>query len=183
MKIRAAGKAAGTNQKGVALVLALIITLVVFLLIVSTLYVITASTTMSGVGKRYATASEAADGSIHVVKDSINLAMWGEQIATIFHAGGSCSEGAYNIAYAILKENTPCTTSITLPGVSGASFEATVTVRRLYTVALPGGRLEFARSAGGVSSTVIFYRITSTVKGKNSNDATAENSVLYRFAG
>lgn len=177
-KVRTAGKGAIRNQKGVALVISLIITLVVFLLIMSTLYVVTVSTTMSGVGKRYASASEAADGSVNVVKDAINLAMLTDPDTSMFNAGGSCSEGSYTILEAIMTQGLPCTTSLALQ-----NYDATVTVKRLYTIGIPGGRLEFARSASQAPATAVFFRITTVVKGKNSNDATAENSVLYRFTG
>ena len=146
------------------------------------LYFLTQSTIMSGAGKRYATAAEAADGAVNVMKDSINLIMWGEPITALPIATGGCLEG-YALSNAVLNNNTTCSTTITLPTALGGNYTATVTVTRLYSITLPGGRLEFARSAGGVSSTAIFYRITATVRGAGSDNSVAENSALYRFTG
>lgn len=163
------------NEKGIALVIALLMSVAIMALAAGVLYFITQATGMSGAGKRYATASEAADGAVNVIKDTINLTMWGEPPAAGLFPGVNC------LSTAILTEGSLCTTTITLPGTVGGSYTATITLLRLYSVALPGGRLEFARSAGGLSSTAIFYRINSTVTGPN--NTRAENSALYRFAG
>lgn len=165
------------TQKGVALIVALLMSVAIMALAAGVLYFLTQSTTMSGAGKRYATAAEAADGAVNVVKDSINLIMWGEAITALT---GNCSEG-YALSNAVLNNNTTCSTAIDLPAPLGGSYTANVTVTRLYSVTLPGGRLEFARSAGGVSSNAIFYRITATVTGPD--NSVAENSALYRFTG
>ncbi|MBI3398062.1 MAG: hypothetical protein HY026_02340 [Deltaproteobacteria bacterium] len=167
-----------TNNKGIALVVALLMSVAIMALVAGILYFITQSTIMSGAGKRYATASEAADGAINVVKDSINKTMWGETVTTMITA--TCTGQTYNLSFAILNQGSACQTTITLTGISG-DYRATVTLLRLYTVSLPGGRLEFARTAGGAPSTAIFYRITVSVQGPN--NATAENSALYRFTG
>lgn len=168
------------TQKGVALIVALLMSVAIMALAAGVLYFLTQSTTMSGAGKRYATAAEAADGAVNVVKDSINLIMWGEAITALPIATGNCSEG-YALSNAVLNNNTTCSTAINLPSALGGSYTANVTVTRLYSVTLPGGRLEFARSAGGVSSNAIFYRITATVTGPD--NSVAENSALYRFTG
>ncbi len=168
------------NNRGVALVMALIVTLVVFLMIGGIWYVITQSTLMTGAGKRYATAEEAADGAINLIRDSISQAMYGQSVASIFPGGGSCTEGG-TMTNAILTNNQKCTTPrFSLLSTGGSNYMATVTVERLYSMSIAGGRIEFARG-GGVGSTAIFYRITTIVVGPN--NATAENSVLYRFVG
>jgi hypothetical protein len=164
------------SNRGIALVLALIITLVVFLLVGSTLYVINQSTKISGAGKKYATASEAADGAVEVMKDAINLVMYGEPVGTLPMTD---TDGLVN---ALALNNMPATVTLTLPGGAGfTSYTAKITVERLYTKALPGGRIEFARSAGGAGSTAIYFRITSVVTGPNNTKA--ETSALYRFSG
>jgi hypothetical protein len=166
------------NERGVALVIALLFSMSIMALVTGVLYYVTQATTMSGAGKRYATAEEVADGAVNVVKDSINLAIWGENIAGLFSGAD-----AVCLTDAILNENGVCENiSLTLPGVlDGQNFQARVTVERLYSVSLPGSRLEFAKSAGGVSSTAIYFRISVVVTGPGS--AQAENSALYRFAG
>lgn len=162
------------SENGIALLTSLLLSLGVMIMILGILYFITQSTTMSGAGKRYATASEAADGAVEAAKDDINQAMWGNATASMFQ-GSSC------FATAMVTNNSPCTSSITLPGTGSANFNASVTVVRLYNVAIPGGRLEFARSNGGAPSMAIYFRITTTVTG--SNNSKAQNSVLYRFTG
>lgn len=161
------------NDKGIALVMALVISLVVMLTITGVLYFIIQSTTMSGAGKRYATAAEAADGAVEVMKDAINLMMVGDSIAALPIVDGPppC------LVNAILSENQICTTTITLPGtVSG--FTATVVVERLYSSTLVGGRIEFARG-GGAPTTGVFYRINTTVAGPAGTSA--ETTALYRL--
>lgn len=162
------------NDKGIALITSLLMSMVIMVMVTGVLYFITQSTKMSGAGKRYATADEAAVGAVNVMKDTINLTLWGDTVAPLFPSG-NC------ISAAILTQNNPCQTTLNLPAALGGNFTATVTLNRLFTRALPGGRLEFSRSASGAPSTAIFFRITTKVTGPNS--ATAENSMLYRFAG
>ena len=167
-----------SGQQGIALVTALIVTLVVFLLIVSTLYVITSSTTVSGAGERYASASEAADGAVEVMQESINLVMYGEPSSSLpvqeQHAGDLIS--------AMTTTNNPKTVTLNLAGTGLAtSYTAEITVERLYSKALPGGRLEFARSAGGSGGTAVYFRISTVVTGPNNTKA--ETTALYRFVG
>ncbi len=173
-----------TGRKGIALVLALLMSLSILALASGVLYFISQSTSMSGAGKRYATAAEAAEGAVDVMKDTVNLTMWGEPQPGVF-PGTNCKDQSgntqsYNLSFAILNEDTFCQTNINMPGVMG-SYTAEVTILRLYTLNLPGGRLEFAKAAGGASSTAIVFRITTKVEGPD--NAVAENTVLYRFVG
>ncbi len=158
------------NNKGIALITALLMSLVIMVMVTGVLYFITQSTKMSGAGKRYATADEAASGAVNVMKDTINLTLWGDTVAPLF-PDDSC------IAAAILTQGSLCETSLNL----GGNFTAAVSLKRLFTRALPGGRLEFSRSASGAPSTALFFRITTKVTGPD--NATAENSILYRFSG
>jgi len=164
------------NQSGIALLMALIITVVVFLMVGSTMYMITQSTSISGAGKRYATASEAADGSVEVMKDAINLLLYGEPVTNLPLGNTG------NLVNAITELNQPTTVSINLPASAFFSkYTASITVERLAVRALPGGRLEFARSAGGAGGTAIFYRISTVVTGPGNTKA--ETTALYRFVG
>lgn len=159
------------NERGAALIIALLISAVIFVMVTGVLYLIEQSTVMSGAVKRYATAEEATDGAIEVVKETINLTMLGEPVTNRLSAN-CIFNGVSNL-------NSPCTGTITLPGAVG-NYTATVTFERLYTRDLPGGRLEFARSAG-VPTTAVFYRITTIVTGPD--NTRAENSALYRYTG
>ncbi len=164
------------NQRGIALVIALLMSAAIMVLVMGTLHVVSQSTSISGAGKRYETAGEAADGAIDVLKDTINLTLWGDSFAGVFPPSDKTI-----LTNAILNDGGTCTTSITLPDAIKGSFEAAVTITRLYTVSLPGSRLEFSRASGGAPSTAIFYRLTAVVTGPNNTKA--ENSALYRFAG
>jgi Tfp pilus assembly protein PilX len=169
-------------DSGVALVAALIITAVVFLLIMSSLYVITSSTSISGAGKRYATASEAADGAVELAKDTITLTWRTEDLPSIVPAG-NCEDKAYDLSYAVQNLNNPCTKTITLPGTMNVGYDAKVTIEYLYLTGQAGSRIEFPpRFVGGMSGVGLYYKITTIVKDTKKN-TTAENSVLYRFTG
>ena len=171
------------NQRGIALVMALLISVAIMAMITGTLLMINRSTQVSGAGKVYNSAEEAADGAVNILKDSINLAMWGEPIASVFNDAGVCSnDTTTTLSSAALVNGSVCVTSINLASTALATgYTATVILERLYSVIPPGSRLEFSRATGGASSAMIFFRITTRVVGPN--NTTAENSVLYRFAG
>lgn len=166
------------NERGIALVMALIITLVVFMLIMSTMYVVNTATKLSGAGKRFATAAEAADGAVEVMKDSINLILYGESTTTLplDSATTACLQTA-------VTTNSSCSgVKLNLTGTGLLqTYTATMTVQRLYSMTIPGGRMEFARSAGGSGGTAVFFRISTSVVGPN--NTTAETTALYRFVG
>ncbi len=157
--------------------MALIITLVVFMLIMSTVYVTTTSTKISGAGKRYASASEAADGAVEVMKDCINLTAYGDSIDSLPFLDTS------GLATALSNINSPTQVTLNLSGTSlFQTYTAKIIVERLYSQAIPGGRLEFARSAGGSGGTAVYYRINAVVIDKN-NNSRAETTAVYRFVG
>ena len=164
------------TEQGIALVSALMISLAVMILILSTLYFVTQSTSMSGAGKRYATASEAADGAVEVMKDAVNLILAGESAGSLPIADNDppC------LLDAVFSDNLSCTTTLTLPGTVD-DFNASIIIMRLYSAPIPGGRIEFARAGGGAPTTAIYYRINTIVTG--TGGTRAETSALYRFAG
>jgi hypothetical protein len=159
-----------STDKGIALVMALVISLAVSLLIMSTVYFIVQSTNMSGAGKRYATASEAADGAVEVMKDAVNLILMGEPVSSlpIVDASTPC------LVDSILNENASCTTTLTLPGEGlFARYSASITVMRLYTSSV-GSRIEFSKSGGEA----VYFRINTVVTGPGGTRA--ETTALYR---
>lgn len=166
-----------SRSNGIALVMALIITAVVLLLIISTMYVITSSTKMSAAGKRYATASEAADGAVEVMKDSINLVMYGEPISSL------PLQDTAQLINAITTLGQPTTVSLNLSGTGLFQvYTAQITIERLYSKVIPGGRIEFARSAGGSGGTAIYFKISTAVTDSKTNTK-AETTAVYRFVG
>ncbi|HAK61243.1 MAG TPA: hypothetical protein DCO77_12835 [Nitrospiraceae bacterium] len=178
------------NQKGIALVTALVVVLVVFLMIMSTLYIATISTKISGAGKRYATAQDAGDGSIEVIKDAIDKLWYNDSLPDLFTDGTikppypDCtgSGESSHLFNAIENIGNPCTMTMTLPGTVGGNYTAKVTVEFVFRAGLPGSRIEFPpRFTAGKSNTAMFYRITTIVTGPD--NTTAENAVLYRYTG
>lgn len=162
---------------GIALVAALVITLAVTIFITGTLYVVTQSTMMSGAGKRYSTAAEAADGSIEIMKAAVQLIARGEPAAAlpIVDSSPGCLVEAV-----LFLENVPCTTSLTLPASDlFSNYSAKITLTRLFSSQLPGSRLEFPKSGNGPPSTAIYYRINAIVTG--AAGIKAETSALYRY--
>lgn len=164
-----------TNERGVALVTALLMSVVIMVMAAGVLYLIIQSTSLSGGGKKYATAAEAADGAVQMAKDTINQVMWGGTPATVL----AVTSGT--LVDAMTQNSASCTLTGNLPGTGNVNYAATVVITRLYTITIPGGRIEFARSAGGTPSQAVYYRITTKVTGPN--NTSAENAALYRFTG
>ncbi len=164
------------NQRGIALLMALIITFVVFMMIVTTIYMVTTSTKVSGAGKRYATACEASDGAVEIMKTAINLVEYGQPMNTLpfTTVSGNLLTALTSTAPAVVSVNLQGTTPLT-------NYSAQITVQMLYRSGLPGGRIEFGRSAGGSGGTAIYFKISTMVAGPN--NTTCENTVVYRFVG
>ena len=173
------------NDSGIALVMALIITLVVFLLVASTLYVVIQSTKMSGTQKYYKTACEASDGAVEIMKDAINAFSYASGDVPSLLSSSSCLKGA------VIVGGPPCKITFNLPSSMSATFDASVTVTRLYVTAMPGGTLEFSSSRSFGGKTAIYYRIQTNVFGpkvsdgfggftQQQNSSTCENSVVFR---
>jgi len=164
------------TEQGIALVVALMISLAVMILIISTLYFVTQSAGMSGAGKRYATASEAADGAVEVMKDAVNLILLGEPVDALPIA----DDDPPCLLNAIFSDNLSCTTTLTLPGAVD-DFNASIVIMRLYSMPIPGGRIEFARAGGGAPATAAYYLINTVVTGQGGTRA--ETTALYQYAG
>jgi hypothetical protein len=77
-------------------------------------------------------------------------------------------------------QNTPCTASLVLPATGLFShYKADITITRLYTVTIPGNRIEFAQSATGISSAAVYFRINAIATGPGGTSA--ETTTLYRL--
>lgn len=163
------------RQKGLALVTTIIMTFAIMVMATGTLYFLNLSTNMSGAGKKYATALEAADGSVDLAKETINLTWAGSPPPAVF-TPGTCPPNA------IVMKDTPCQGTVTLPAALNGTYQATITITRLSdSISLVGGRIEFPpdNSGGGAAAkTAVLYRIATSVVGPD--NTMAENSVLYR---
>lgn len=60
------------NERGVALLMVMVISAIVLIIMASMIYMLTTSTEISGLSKRYASASEAAQGAQDVLKRTID---------------------------------------------------------------------------------------------------------------
>lgn len=164
-----------TTERGIALVLALIITTVVFLLSASTLYVITQGTGISG--PVYKTCWSAADGSVKILVDAIENKFYGQPISAVF-----TNQNAFNTCLdaGVLSGGAACQDTIILPGAMG-SYQANVSVTRLFYKIIPGSAGGIEKTKGPKESTVgsgIFFRVVTTVRGPN--NTSCENAVVYR---
>jgi hypothetical protein len=165
-----------SNEDGFALVTAIIISAAVMVLIIGMLYFTTRSTTMTGAGKRYATACEAADGVVEMVKDAI---MHSDSLPAGFPA--ACNE-SYDFSWAVGQTSQKCTLNFSsLQGtVLGTTYTATAKINMTGSGVSPGYRIEFPPRAyaGGGNGISSVYRIDISVTGPN--NASCENSVLFR---
>jgi len=159
-------------DRGIALVAALLVSLGIMCIVMGALYLLTISTGISGAGKRYATASEAADGAVEVMKDVISLVSAGENISSI----PVVEDKSPCLVEAIIEGGQSCSVNLTLPATGIlSSYKARITVARLYSLDLPGTSIDFLRSKGSA----VYYRIETIVSGPA--NSTAETSVLYRY--
>ncbi len=93
------------NEKGIALVTALLLTLIGLAIIMAALYFVTRGTTLSGFQKRYQTSLEASHGGVDIVtKEFIPKAIGGTLLTTFGDYGGFVS---YPVSSTI---NTICPT-------------------------------------------------------------------------
>ncbi len=159
------------SKNGVALVTALVISLVVMVLISGTIYFLVISTGISGAGKRYSTAEEAADGAVQVMEDVINLLMIGDKIENL-----PISDNSSCLVKSIVAGDIECTVSLILPDTEIFKYyHADIAVKRLYSVQSPGSDLDFTKSKGSS----VFYRINTVATGPDGTKA--ETTVLYRY--
>jgi Tfp pilus assembly protein PilX len=162
------------TERGIALLMAIIITLVVFLLVTSTLYVITQGTKISGPRMVYKTACEASDGAVELAKDAIEQTYASQSIASsvMSFSSGSTLSSTLNI------NNESTVFSLSLQGTLGITYNGTITITRLYQRGLVGSTIEYPPRAFTGKNIAIFFRIDTVVTG--ANNVSCSNAVLYR---
>lgn len=172
-------KSPRVTEAGIALVMAMLMSLAIMALAAGVLYFVNQSSRMTGAGKRYVSASEAADGAVQLVKETVNLTLRTDIVGLDdLMAASFAQPDADCLGAAIWDTGTPClNAALTLPGTMGGDYDATLSLSRLYSTPIPGMSVIFPPA--GLSSTAIFYKITATVTGPN--DTEADVSVLYRF--
>jgi hypothetical protein len=169
------------GEKGIALVMALIISLVAFIVVGTTLYLVTQSVTMSGAGKTYATAEECSDGAVMIAKEVIIYVQNRRPPPDVF-TSAVCEGQTTPLQYAIMDPALgPCKVTLYLPGAAGTSYEAQVIFQKLFAGPGPGGRIVFGESGEGAGKAIKqFYRLVTRCENRQTG-ASAENSVFYRF--
>jgi len=165
------------SESGIALVLALIMSLAIMAMAAGVLYFVNQSTHISGAGKNYTTASGAADGAVNLMKDVINLTLRADpDLATVLpqvkDPTACITTAAAVLNNDVWHEGNPCLTTVNM----GNGFTANVSLAHLYKLGL--GTLEFASSTG-TGTSASFYKISVQVTGPN--NASADSSMLYRF--
>lgn len=170
------------DENGFALVTALLMSAVIMIMAAAVLYFLAQSTTMSGAGKRYATAEAAADGVIQNLKDAITQINRGDDMSSLIPTSNCTDQNnnpqSYNLTQAVQVQNQLCKLATTVPGTIG-TYSVEFTVEFLYSLKLAGSSMKFAHTAGAPPSNSLYYRITSKVVGPNNE--TAENAALYRY--
>ncbi len=166
------------NQRGAAIVLALLISAAVLAVSAGVLNVSIRSTEISGTGKSYGTVEEAADGAVNVIQDAIYYRINGGDIPGILVDNldnqGDCFDEA------LINFNQVCTLQLDLPGTLDAHYNAHVTIEHLYSQVKVGGRIEFPPSTGGAGNNLAsYYRISAEAVGPK--NLRAEKNVLYRL--
>lgn len=162
------------NQRGAAVIIALILSAAVLAISSGVLDVSTRSTEISGSGKSYRTVAEAADGSINVIKDAINYRVNGDSLASVIDDSSNCFDSA------LITAGSSCDLALTLPSSLGGHYSASITLEKLYSQVKVGGRLEFPPSTGGSGNDLAtYYRISALAVGPN--NVRAEKTVLYRL--
>ena len=164
-----------TSNSGVALLMALIITVIVFLMIVSTLYLVTQGTMISGSRRSYDTACKASDGAVELTKDAIERTFSNDTLPgpNLFSTAFTSCLGAN-----VYINNTSCTEqNFTMPASMGGTYTATIAVTRIAARVMTGGSIEFPPKAFG-KNIAIFFKITSMVTG--ANGLSCEDAVVYR---
>jgi Tfp pilus assembly protein PilX len=179
------------SQRGIALVMALIITLVIFMMVATTLYMVTQGTRGSGQGTVYHTACEAADGSVLIVAEAIerkiaeNTVPLPPNLGLLFTPGPApgplfdpCLQNAVNEGLDLIPGQATCNATLVLAGLTG-SYAAVVTAQRLFPKQIPGSATSYTRGPGMSDySKAIIFRITTNVSGPK--NATCENMAVYR---
>lgn len=174
------------NERGAALITSLLVSMAILAIAFGVLYVISMSTSMSGAGKRYATAAEAADGAIEMAKDSINIIKRGGgtgDIAPAMNVTCGSGGGTTSLVTAINNQGVECRDlPLNLSGTTiGTTYTARVSVTQIFSTAQIGSGLEFGRGGPTGSTVILYYRISVKVDG--SDKTRAENAALYRFTG
>ncbi len=97
------------NEKGIALVTALLLTLIGLVVVVTTIYFITQGTRLSGLNKRYQTALEASHGAVEIISKEVIPRRITTQVANLSGLGYGTFMPSYDDACFATKLLNPPT--------------------------------------------------------------------------
>lgn len=176
-----------TSERGIALITALIITIVVMMLIGSLTYLFTTSFQTNIINRRFSTTYEAANGGAEYGAGLINTQMAAlplTDLGTITVSGGS----SFN---AIVQCSTTTQTATINAVTADNQYQMTVTIQCVGTNFIPGSEASSlifppkpAAAGGGIStgaSGYNYYRIISQATEATNSTNISRTEALYRL--
>ena len=171
-----------SKESGIALVTALVITVVVLMLISSLTYLFTKGFQTNIINRQFSTVYEAANGGVEYGTGVINVFL----TTTALPNNVGFTTGSTDVNNAMGCANTTDTARITAMTADG-TYTITTTIQCLGSKAIPGygGALKFppppALSAGGGSATkYIFYSIISQATETSGSTNIGKTEAIYR---
>lgn len=139
------------NEKGIALVTALLLTLIGLAIILAAVYFVMQGTKASGFQKRYATAFEASNGGVEIMtKEIITKTIGGTVLSSLGTYGGVLAANVTDACF-----TTKMTTATNSWGACNSSLDPTASPD--ITLTLNG--------TGGSANFVVYTKVVDTVVG------------------
>lgn len=170
-----------SKESGIALVMALVITVVVMMLIASLTYLFTKGFQTNIINRKFSTVYEAANGGVEYTTGVMNS-----------YLGGTTPADIGNISGAALSDVANCTTTNTatiIARTADGNYEITTTIQCLGNKAIPGygGALRFppppaiiGGGTGSMATKYIFYSIVSEATETPSSANVGHTEAIYR---
>jgi hypothetical protein len=168
------------NNKGFALVITMLFAMIALALTGALLYMVTQSTLMTGIGQRYATALDAAKGSLEITNIFIR-----DYPDTLTPASGttptlSCTyEKIQNETY---KWVTNCTANDSIDSVASIiAFPDVIIVFGIYTTYVKIVNMRFTKTASGTDceSGCSYYTINAYTENTSNRKENTHMTTIY----
>jgi len=174
-----------SKESGIALVTALVITLVVLMLISSLTYLFTKGFQTNVINRQFSTVYEAANGGVEYTTGTVNSYLVGTALTDIGNITVSGGKTFTDI--------TTCTTTSESAEIKArtadGTYEVTTTIKCLGSKAIPGygGALKFppppalaGGGTGGSATKYIFYSIISQATETSGSTNIGRTEAVYR---
>lgn len=166
-----------SKESGIALVTALVITVVVLMLISSLTYLFTKGFQTNIINRQFSTVYEAANGGVEYTTGLVNA----------YLSGTTPSDTAADSNFSSVANCTTTTPSVVSAKTADGNYTITTTIKCLGSKPIPGygGALKFppppALSGGGGSATkYIFYSIISQATETTGSTNIGRTEAIYR---